>query len=104
MARRTFRAVLFLLLLAALLCPANNFFQPQERTNLFTDTEYQVAAIAFSAGLYVVVAFLLVDGLSLGFCLSVTLLPQLSAPCHRRPLLEYSPSGIPLPLLIPLRI
>lgn len=65
MARRGVGIVLFVLLIAALLAPLYNIFQPFEHTTPFTDTEFQVAALAFVAGLFVVVALLLMHALRL---------------------------------------
>jgi hypothetical protein len=59
MGRRVLGIVLFVLLVVALLAPVYNVFQPGEQTTLFTDTEFQVSAIAFVAGLFVAVALLL---------------------------------------------
>lgn len=57
MERRTTRLALFVLFVVAVLSPVNNVFQPHEKTNPYTDTEYQVAAVAVVTGLSVIVAF-----------------------------------------------
>lgn len=59
MGRRVLGIALFVLLVIALLAPVYNLFQPDEQTTLFTDTEFQVSAIALVAGLFVAVALLL---------------------------------------------
>lgn len=56
MERRSTWMALFVLFLVSLLSPVNNLFQPHEKTNLYTDTEHQVAAMAIAAGLFVMVA------------------------------------------------
>ena len=88
----------------ALLCPLNNLFQPLEKASPYTDTEYQVAAMAVAAGLFVIVAMLRKGNL----CVNVT------RPDVMRRVLSAARIGfVPVrsvrvdtspPLLIPLRI
>ena len=59
MGRRVLGIVLFVMLIVALLAPLYNLFQPYEQTTLFTDTEFQVSAMAYVAGLFVAESLLL---------------------------------------------
>jgi hypothetical protein len=53
-------ALVFVLLLVALMAPAANLFDHWDTVpGLFGDTEFQVAALALVAGLYAVIALLL---------------------------------------------